>query len=372
MKILLLTWDFPPTRGGIQTWMAQVAQCLPDVDVRVLAPSVPGDRAFDVTLGSRVTRLGAARIGRVAWLAELCWRTLIGSIVWRPDLVVCGHVTTTPAALVASLVLRVPYVVFVYGYEIRRRRLIISFLLRRARLVLACSGFTRSAALEHGVAPDRARVIYPGVDPNRFAPAQTPVAADRPSTILTVSRLADMHKGHDTAIRALPFIKAKCRGVRYVIAGDGILRGYLRRVAQSVGVEGDVEFIGDVPDADLPRLYRSCDVVVVPSREIPDGGAEGFGIVCLEAAASGKPVVAGRSGGLPDAVQDGATGILVEPHDIGGFAEAIVAVLSDAALAERLGAAGRAMVLERFNWDHMARTARQLFAEAASFAGSPN
>ncbi len=87
--------------------------------------------------------------------------------------------------------------------------------------------------------------------------------------------------------------------------------------------------------------------------------------MCLEAAASGKPVVAGRSGGLPDAVQDGVTGILVDPNDIGALAEAIVSVLSDRALAQRLGAAGRAMVLERFTWDHMAREARRLFAEAA-------
>src|SRR5439155_19430897 len=121
----------------------------------------------------------------------------------------------------------------------------------------------------------------------------------RDRIILSVGRLTEPYKGHDTVIRALPLVKAKCPDVRYVVAGDGPLRDYLGRVARSVGVADDVEFLGEIPDDALPDTYRSCDVLVQLSRESRAlGDAEGFGIVCLEAAACGKPVVAGRSGGL--------------------------------------------------------------------------
>ena len=373
MKVLLPTWDFPPTRGGIQIWMAELARRLPDAQVRVLAPAVPGDRAFDEASGLHVGRLPTARWGRGAWLAELTARTIASCLTWRPDLIVCGHVTTAPAALAAHALTRTPYVVFTYGYEIRRKRLrrTLSLLLRHARQVIACSEFTRGAVLALGVPAERTRILYPGVDAERFKPGsgiRGPGPGPRtpdPAVIISVSRLADMYKGHDTTIRALPLIKSKVPGARYVVAGGGPLREYLGRVAQSVGVEQDVEFLGEVTDDQLLDLYRSADVLAVLSRESASlGGAEGFGIVCIEAAACGVPVVAGRSGGLPDAVQDGVTGILVDPQDLGAAAEAFVSVLTDKALARRLGAAGRQAVLERFTWDHMASEARKLFGEA--------
>jgi len=229
--------------------------------------------------------------------------------------------------------------------------------------VVACSRFTRSAVLDLAVPPERVRILYPGVDAQRFAPVDG-IDAAQGKTILTVARLADLWKGHDTAIRALPLVKAKCPDVRYVIAGDGPLRNYLERVARSVGVEQDVAFLGEVPDEALADLYRSSDVFVLLSRESAlDGSAEGFGIVCLEAGACAKPVVAGRSGGIVDAVQDGVTGILVDPEDVGAVADAIASLLRAPSLAKRLGDAGRAMVLARFTWDHVIAEARSLFSE---------
>jgi phosphatidylinositol alpha-1,6-mannosyltransferase len=366
VKVLLLTWDFPPGKGGIQIWMHELARRLPDAEVRVLAPAAPGDRAFDAASGAQVRRLASARRSRAAWLAELTGRTLMTCLTWRPDLIVCGHVTTAPAALAGRILTRTPYVVFTYGYEIRRKRLrrTLSLLLRHAHHVIACSDFTRHAVLALGVPAERTRILYPGVDAERLTPDTRHPAPDT-AVILSVSRLADMYKGHDTTIRALPLIKAKVPGVRYQVAGDGHLREYLRRVAESVGVEQDVEFLGEVTDDQLLDLYRSADVLAVLSRESASlGGAEGFGIVCLEAAACGVPVVAGRSGGLPDAVQHSVSGILVDPLDLGAAAEAIVALLGDPDRARRMGAAGRAAVLDHFTWDHMAKEARRLFEEA--------
>ena len=286
MNVLLLTWDFPPVRGGIQAWMFELARRLPNATVRVLAPAVSGDRAFDATSGCRVTRLGSARLGRIPWLLQLCARTLWECLVRRPDVIVCGHVITAPAAMLARRVLGVSHVVFTHAYEIRRKqwKRLMSFLLRNARLVTANSGFTRSAVLDLAVPPDSVRILYPGVDALRFSPAANGGDPARPKTLQSVSRLAELYKGHDTAIRFLPLVKAKCPNVRYVIAGDGALRDYLGRVAESVGVEGEVKFVGEVSDDELPDLYRSCDAFVLLSRESPSkGGAEGFGIVCLEA-----------------------------------------------------------------------------------------
>jgi phosphatidylinositol alpha-1,6-mannosyltransferase len=372
MKVLLLTWDFPPVRGGIQTWMLELARRLPDAKVRVLAPAVQGDRAFDATSGCRVTRLGSARLGRIPWLIQLCATTLWECITRRPDVIVCGHVTTAPAALLARRVLGIPYVVFTYGYEIRRKRWkrLLRFLLRNAKLVVACSDFTRNAVLALGVAVERTRILYPGVDTQHFTPDTRHLTPDTTrrngrGTLLTVARLAELYKGHDTTIRALPLVRAKCPDVRYVIAGDGPLRDYLGRVAESVGVEREVRFLGEVTDDELPDLYRACDAFVLLSRESPSkGGAEGFGIVCIEAGACGKPVVAGRSGGLVDAVDHDKSGLLVDPQDIGAVAEALVSVLTDSSVAERLGKEGRRRVLERFTWDQVIADARKVFEEA--------
>lgn len=378
MKVLLLTWDYPPAHGGIQIWMFELARRLPDARVTVFARAATGDAGFDAGARIRVRRLRSAVRGPVPWVFRLCGATLRSCIVARPDLIVCGHVLAAPAALVVRRVFGVPYVVFAYGYEIRRRRRqrIVSRLLRGADMVIACSRFTRSAVLGHGVAPERVRVLHPGVDPDRFRPELGGRAAHPNGDariMLSVARLTELYKGHDTAIRALPLIKAKCPDARYVIAGDGPLGDYLVRLARSVGVERDVVFLGELADEALADLYRSSDVLVLLSREsASEGGAEGFGIVSLEAAACGKPVVAGRSGGLLDAVVDGETGILVDPLDTGAAAQAIVSVLQDPALARRLGEAGRRRVLEGFTWDAMAAEARRLFAKAVGQTWTPS
>jgi len=370
VRVLLLTWDYPPARGGIQIWMFELARRLPDAHVTVLAPAA-GDAAFDSQSGLHIRRLRGAMLGPVPWLLHLTVATTWECLTARPDLIVCGHVLTAPAALLARRVFGIPYVVFTYAYEIRRhrRRHIVSRLLRGAQIVIACSHFTRAAVLSHGVAPQRVSLLYPGVDPERFSAQPDGSGTCRDGTIptmLSVARLTEPYKGHDTVIRALPLIKAKCPGARYVIAGGGRLRDYLAQVARSVGVEDDVVFAGEVPDDELARLYRSCDVLVQLSRESASGGgAEGFGIVCLEAAACGKPVVAGRSGGLVDAVVDGETGILVDPVDTEATVAAILSVLQNPSLAGRLGAAGRHRVLQRFTWEAMATEARRLFAQAA-------
>lgn len=374
VKALMLTWDYPPAKGGIQIWMFELARRLPDADVRVFAPCTPGDREFDEASGVRVKRVPPSGLGQIAWLVKLATRTMAACLAEPPDVIVCGHVITAPAALAVGRLLGIPYVVLTHAWEIRRKRhrSVVSRVLKNAALVTANSRFTECSVLRHGVSPDRVRLLYPGTDATRFAPAARRGARvnGRP-TILTVARLDELYKGHDTVIRSLPLVKAKCPDIRYVVIGDGRLRGYLGRLAASLGVEQHVAFLGNVSDDALPEVYRNADVFVQMSREARSGGgAEGFGIVCLEAAASGLPVIAGRSGGLPDAVVDGVTGLLVDPEDYGIVAESIAAVLNDPGLAQRLGEAGRLRVTSDLTWDRMAGRARELFAEACARRGA--
>src|SRR5262245_34255163 len=199
LKVLLLTWDFPTGKGGIQIWMHELARRLPDAEVRVLAPTASGDHAFDDAADLHVRRLGGSRWGRGAWLADLTLRTLASCITWRPDLIVCGHVITAPAALVARILTRIPYVVFTHAYEIRRRRTrrFYGYLLRHARFVISNSAFTQAVVHELGVPSGRIRLLHPGVDAERYSPATShspQLTNHRPPTLLSVSRLADMYK----------------------------------------------------------------------------------------------------------------------------------------------------------------------------------
>ena len=210
---------------------------------------------------------------------------------------------------------------------------------------------SRFSARLLGAPPERTRVIYGGVDPRRFAPGPGPGAGRE--GVLFVGRLTP-HKGVDCLIRALP------EGASLRVAGGGghdprpPERDYpalLRRLAQG----REVDFLGPVPDGELPELYRGAAVLALPSlertcygREVPV--SELLGLVALEAMASGTPVVASRTGGLAEVVVDGETGFLVEPGDVEALRDRLARVLSDRSLAARLGANARDLVLERFTW----------------------
>jgi type III pantothenate kinase len=219
-----------------------------------------------------------------------------------------------------------------------------------------------------GVSPDRVRIIPCGVDTARFHPAQhvprDPAAArpggGRPARLLLVGRMVP-RKGFDTAIRALALLP----DAELVIAG-GPTRTEVEHdpearrlmvVAQEAGVADRVVFLGQVPHADMPEVYRSVDVVLATPWYEP------FGITPLEAAASGRPLVGSAVGGLLDSVADGVTGRLVQPRDPKALADAVRGILADPVLASRYGAEGRVRALERFDWDIVSAATEQALTE---------
>ena len=221
------------------------------------------------------------------------------------------------------------------------------------------AAFGPKAALEH---------VPPGVDTDRFVPDEVARAelraryrlGGRP-VVVCVSRLVP-RKGQDMLIRALPAIRQRVPGTALVIVGGGPNRTSLHRLAHTFGVAEHVVFTDGVPGDELPAHHAMADVFAMPCRTRGAGlDVEGLGIVYLEASACGVPVVAGRSGGAPESVLDGETGVVVDGWDVGAIATAVSDLLAEPRRAAAMGAAGRRWVVDNWQWRRQAeRLARLL------------
>jgi phosphatidylinositol alpha-1,6-mannosyltransferase len=386
---LLLTFDFPPMGGGIARWMAELALGYPAGGLIVSTGSLAGAAESDARFPARIDRLTvpASRLktlrGLILWSRRVTALTAEHSVpfIW------CGNVR--PAAYPAKWAhdrSGIPYGVMVHGGDLlalrhnyresRFKRLAAKSLLGSAEVLVANSRFTHDLACEVfrelGL-PERTgrvRVVPLGTDPVQFRPGLDPeplVTRHRlpPGRwLLTVARLVP-HKGIDTAIKALALLAPGHPDLRYAIAGQGTYRPALESLAREHGMGGRVHFLADVSDGDLPMAYALADVYVGVSR-LTARDVEGFGIALLEASASGKPVVAGRSGGMPDAVREGETGLLVDPEDPESVARAIGGLLDDPARGRAMGAAGRKAVESFYNWARVVADLRAISGQARS------
>jgi phosphatidylinositol alpha-1,6-mannosyltransferase len=355
-RVLVATPDFPPARGGIQTLLHEVVTRLQRVEPRVVTFAAPGWRAFDGSGAIRTARSPNVPAVPRASVAALNARVVATGLAWRPDAVLSGHAVMVPATSVLRAALGTPVVQYAHANEFDTRPGLSARAVRDAAATVAVSRYTRTLAIGAGAAPDRVHVIHPGVA--LPGPGGEPRAA-RP-TLLTVARLEEPIKGHDVVLAALPRIRARVPDVEWVVIGDGPRRNALEQQAAALGVDDAVRFLGAVSDAERDRWLDRAHVFVLPSRPRPSGsGGEGFGIVFLEAAAHGLPVVAGAVGGALDAVADGETGLLVDPADAAAVAGAVVSLLLDPALARRLGDAGAARA-RMFSWAAAAQRVEDL------------
>jgi phosphatidylinositol alpha-1,6-mannosyltransferase len=182
--------------------------------------------------------------------------------------------------------------------------------------------------------------------------------------VCCVSRLV-ARKGQDMLIRALPRLAQSVPGVRLLIVGGGPYERTLRALAASTGVADRVVLAGAVSYADLPSYFRAGDVFAMPCRSRLGGlDIEALGAVFLQGQAVGRPVVVGNSGGAPEAVQDGVTGLVVDPESPAAIADALASLLADPARAERMGRAGAEWVHNEWTWDVMTRRLQQMLATA--------
>lgn len=291
------------------------------------------------------------------------------------DLVIANHVALAPVAAMMKLVFRTPYWVACHCVEVwwgmswwRRA----SF--KRADVILPVSHYTAGVVRQmEGIQSSKVKVLHNAI-PNAFVDLLMAPEIKKSSVtevesgsrmLLSVCSLAlgNEFKGVDTVIRALPVVMKVLPDIRYVVVGDGAVRKSLEILAAQIGVAQHVTFAGEVSDTDLAALYRECDVFVLPSRGKGVGGVaggEGFGRVYVEAALAGKPVVGSRCGGAAEAVLHGKTGFIVDPDSSGEVAEALLSILQDRELAERMGSAGRTWALDMFSEDALSDSLRKL------------
>lgn len=271
--------------------------------------------------------------------------------------------------------LRIPHVIYAHGNEIlaagrsswNKPRVA----LLASSCVVANSRYTAGLLRNLGLSAHQVRVVHPGCDLERFRPLQNTqevrmrLLGRRPlgRLLLTVGNLVE-RKGHDTVIRALSLLMKQDRDIVYLIVGDGPNRAALEELAASLGVADRVVFLGRVHTSDLPLLYSAADIFIMVSRERQEHcDVEGFGIVFLEAAACGTPSIGGHSGGVSDAVVDGATGLLVNPLDVAQVARSIDDLLANRELARRLGEAARRRAVSQFGWSRFGETISSLLDE---------
>jgi phosphatidylinositol alpha-1,6-mannosyltransferase len=313
-------------------------------------------RAIQVSPCSVVGRIGY-RIGWAAhpslYYTSAFWRATIDAMR-RSAVVQAGHVWLAPLAWLVARRNGCPFVVYAYGQDVWRQRrprqglpgldaLLRGAALRAADRVIVLGRFGGSLVAEWGVAPERIVWAPFGAEPRAAAPLP---ARNR---LLSVCRLVP-RKGVDTVIEALPRLVLTYPDLEYRVVGGGPDASRLRALARRLGVAERVCFLGRIDDAALEAEFAGCRLFVQPSRQTLAGELEGLGLVYFEAAARGRAVVAGRSGGEADAVVDGVTGRLVDGASACAVAEVVGELLGDAVLLERLGTAGQQRVLDTHNW----------------------
>lgn len=357
LRVLVVTPDYPPSRGGIQTLLGGLVTHADGWETRVLTVARSEARPAPVRAPFRGP---AGRLWQRASVAGLNLRAIREGLAWRPDAVVCGHVVTSPGVLVLGELLSVPVVQYVHADELAHRPRLARVALARSTATIAQSQHGAGLARALGADPARVRVISPGVDAGG-ATAREAVKARVP-TILTVARIAERYKGFDVMLRAMPLVRARIPGARWVLIGDGPLRGELERTARAWGLGEAVRFLGHVSDPELEEWFGRAHVFAMLSRVPADGGGEGYGLVYLEAGAHGLPCVAGNAGAASEAVIDGETGLLVTATDHAEAAAALIALLDDPDRAAALGAAGHARA-RSLSWQRMAVTVEALVAD---------
>ena len=363
-KTLLVTNDFPPRPGGIQSFVHNLAIRQPPGSVVVYASRWRGAAEFDAAQPFEVIREDTSVLvptPAVARRAAELARAHDCDTVWFG--------AAAPLGLLADGLRRRGgirrAVALTHGHEVGwaalpGARTVLRRIARGNDVITYLGEYTRSRldrAL-HGLT-DLQR-LAPGVDADAYHPdaGGAEIRArhglgDRP-VLVCVSRLV-ARKGQDTLIRAFPEIRRRVPGAALLLVGGGPYRPTLERLAREHGVDGDVVFTGSVSWEELPAHYAAGDVYAMPCRTRNRGlDVEGLGIVYLEASATGLPVIAGDSGGAPDAVLQDRTGYVVGGRDLPALTDRAVALLADPALARRLGAAGRDWVAKEWRWEQQA------------------
>jgi phosphatidylinositol alpha-1,6-mannosyltransferase len=361
VKHLLVTNDFPPKVGGIQSVLWEWWRRLPSDSFTVLTSPHPDAQRFDAQQPFEVIRTREPVLlphpAMVKRVNKLVARTGAELVVLDP---------AVPLGLIGPH-LDVPYDVVLHGAEVTipgrlpLTRQLLNRTLRHARQVISCGEYALAEAERSIRQPLPGVVLYPGVDVQRFTPISTEARdsfrerlgiSPEAQLVIGVSRLVP-RKGFDTLIEASVRLTNEFPDVQVLVAGSGRDSKRLQAIIDRLGAPA--RLLGRVPDADLPLLYGAADVGAMLCRDRWFGlEQEGFGIVFLEAASCGTPQLAGRSGGSDEAVIDGVTGVVVDrPTDVRDVADALAGLLRSQPLRKQMSIESRERVLKEFTYDDL-------------------
>lgn len=378
MRVLLYTTEYPPYSGGVGTFAEAAAMGLAvcGASVTVVAPAY-SDKS------DPLGQAGDHRVRRVAKNAQspVAERlVLLREFLFRPpDVLLLANGKATRRA---SRLGRLPMatVVYLHGSEVEshfdpsrrcsrgREQVQLEDLFERAMCLLTVSGSTAELVAKHRPRfRAKTHVAYLGLHPDRLqfltGDNSGTVSSPPSATVLCVARLAP-DKGQDVLLLAMREVLERVPQAVLRVAGDGPMRAALEVLRNELSLGDHVHFLGDLGPKVLATEYQKCDVFAMVSRR------ESFGLVYLEANVFGKPVIAGRTGGVPEVVLDGVTGVLVNPTDTSAVARTIVRLLQDPMAAAAMGQAGHARVLREFTHVQMAQRILRHLSPAASLSRS--
>ena len=364
-KILLVTNDLGPRSGGIETFIHGLLEKLDGSQIVILASSQDGDSEFDLALNQK--------LGVIVYRDKSKILLPTPRIIRKAKSIMKEHQATTIwFGAAAPLALMAPYlrraganrvVALTHGHEVWWAKLPL-FNLAMRRIGNSCDvltylgPYTKSAIAKSVGEKVELVQIAPGISTELFKPGNKPAdlveryqIANRP-TLLCVGRLVH-RKGQDQLIEAMGKIKEEIPNALLLLVGSGPREAHLRKQIKKYGLEKDVLLLGRITYDQLPKHFLLGDVFVSPSRSRLAGlEVEGLGIVYLEASSSGLPVIAGNSGGAPDAVLENKTGLVVDGTNVSEIAKACVLLLANPTLAKEFGTAGRTWAVENWNWNY--------------------
>lgn len=366
-RTLLVTLEYPPQIGGVAHYYANIVKHLPNGSIYVL----------DNEKGELLHTHGWLR---PKWIPAVI-NTYKAIKKYKIEHLLIGQVLPLgTVAWLLSFITKVPYTVMTHAMDItvpagplgcRRKKWLLQQIFKKAYRITTVSKYTKQRLEELRIPAKKIVVVHPcphtsGLE-HRVAESTMEELNKKyniasKQVVLTVGRLVE-RKGVDVMLYAIAQLSEQHNNLVYVVVGTGPYADHLKKLASKLQIENLVIFAGAVPEEELQSWFQRCDIFAMPSRELENKDVEGFGIVFVEANSYGKPVIAGKSGGVTDAVLDGKTGYLIDPPtDAAMIAKAIARLLQDDELRHALGDQGRERVKEMFQWEIQAKKIEEMLS----------
>ncbi|OGL61378.1 hypothetical protein A3H10_04075 [Candidatus Uhrbacteria bacterium RIFCSPLOWO2_12_FULL_46_10] len=374
-KILFVTLEFPPDIGGVGRMYREICRALPAESVVVLTP--PNTKSVQY----KESPLDNYSVIRSSLLVRWWWPRWVIAIFrinyclkhYNISRTIVGQVLPLGTAVwILSFIKKTRYAVFVHGMDVSlpirhsRKRWLLKNILGRAEKVLAANNFVAQMVRNLGLPAEQVVVIYPSPVIKKLSNntltenlRQRYNLQNKP-ILLTIGRLVE-RKGHEIILMALESVWREAPQLRYFIIGTGPFKNKLEDLRALLSHPHQVIFLGEINDEETAAWLSLATIFIMTPRALANGDAEGFGLVYLEAAFFGKPVIASRTGGVSEAVIDGQTGIIVEENNVEATAMAILKLLKNPSLAEELGRDGQERVEKQFSAESAAQRIKDVF-----------